>query len=314
MTSILLTGGNGMVGRNFRAVCEQRGIALYAPSRSELDLLDRQATLSALKQRKFDLIIHAAGRVGGIQANIAAPVAFLADNWTMGQNLVLAAREAGVQRLINLGSSCMYPADSPAPLREEEILSGALESTNEGYAIAKCAVARLCQYVHREDPGFHYKTLIPSNLYGPHDNFDPVRSHLVPAIIRKLHKAKISGAETVEIWGTGEARREFLYAGDLAEALVSAIERFDNLPELLNIGTGEDFSVNEHYRVAAEVIGYKGSFTHDLARPTGMKRKLLDISKAREWGFAPRTSLSEGIARTYEYFLSMGNDHALSAR
>lgn len=314
MTSILLTGGNGMVGRNFRALCEKRGIALLAPTRTELDLLDRQATLCALKETKPDLVIHAAGRVGGIQANIAAPVAFLADNWTMGQNLVLAAREAGIPRLINLGSSCMYPADSPAPLREEEILSGALEPTNEGYAIAKCAIARLCQYVNREDPGFRYKTLIPSNLYGLYDNFDPVRSHLVPAIIRKLHDAMISGAEAVEIWGTGEARREFLYAGDLAEALVTAIDGFDSLPDLLNIGTGEDFSVNEHYRIAADVIGYKGRFTHDLARPTGMKRKLLDISKAREWGFSPRTSLSEGIARTYEYYLSMGNGHALSAR
>jgi GDP-L-fucose synthase len=314
MTSILLTGGNGMVGRNFLDACARRGLPVLAPSRRDLDLLDAGATAAYLGMHRPDIVIHAAGRVGGIQANIAAPVAFLTENWAMGQNLVLAARAAGIPSLINLGSSCMYPADSPDPLKEEQILSGALEPTNEGYAIAKCAVARLCQYVSREDGRFAYKTIIPSNLYGPHDSFDPARSHLVPAIIHKLHQAKMSGAETVEIWGTGEARREFLYAGDLAEALIAAVGDFDSLPDLLNIGTGRDVTVNEHYAIAAEVIGWQGRFVHDLEKPAGMRRKLLDVSRAAAWGFRAKTSLSEGIALAYQYYLTTGHADALSAR
>lgn len=314
MSAILITGGNGMVGRNFRALCEARGLALLSPASRDLDLLDARATLSYLKAHRPDIVIHAAGRVGGIEANIAAPVAFLAENWTMGQNLVLAAREAGVRKLVNLGSSCMYPANSPDPLQEDAILSGPLEPTNEGYALAKCAVARLCQYICCETLDLCYKTLIPSNLYGPYDSFDPARSHLVPAIIHKLHQAKVSGTETVEIWGSGEARREFLYAGDLAEALLMAVEKFESLPDLLNIGTGRDFTVNEHYRIAAEVIGYTGAFTHDLSRPTGIRRKLLDVSRATGWGFTARTGLAEGIARTYRFYLSTGHADALPPR
>lgn len=314
MSTILVTGGTGMVGRNFRALCEERGLALLSPARRELDLLDASATRDYLRRHRPEIVVHAAGRVGGIQANIAAPVAFLTENWTMGQNLVLAARETGIMKLINLGSSCMYPADSPDPLAEDAILSGALEPTNEGYAIAKCAVARLCQFIGRETPGLSYKTLIPSNLYGPYDSFDPARSHLVPAIVHKLHHAKASGAETVEIWGSGEARREFLYAGDLAEALWMAVERYESLPDVINIGTGRDFTVNEHYRIAAEVIGYTGTFTHDLQRPTGMQRKLLDVARATGWGFAARTGLAEGIARTYRFYLSTGYADALPAR
>lgn len=314
MSTILLTGGNGMVGRNVRALCEARGMPILAPSRQELNLLDPAQTRDYLREHRPEIIIHAAGRVGGIQANIAEPVAFLTENWSMGQSLVLGAREAGIRKLINLGSSCMYPADSPDPLKEEQILSGALEPTNEGYAIAKCAVARLCQYVSREDARFAYRTLIPSNLYGPYDSFDPVRSHLVPAIIHKLHQARQSGAETVEIWGSGEARREFLFAGDLAEAILAAVDRFDTLPELLNIGTGQDFTVKEHYRIAAEVIGFKGRFVHDLSRPTGMRRKLLDVNRARDWGFSARTSLSHGMELAYRYYLTTGHADALSAR
>lgn len=314
MTRILLTGGSGMVGRNIREAAVPEGITLLAPPSSELDLLDATGTVSEIRALAPDIIVHAAGRVGGIQANIASPVAFLTDNWDMGRNLIMAAREAGVPRLLNLGSSCMYPADSPDALREEQILSGPLEPTNEGYALAKCSIARLCSFITREDPRFAYKTLIPSNLYGPFDSFDPARSHLVPAIIQKLHTAKTQGEDEVEIWGTGEARREFLYAGDLAAAIWKAIRDFASLPDLLNIGTGTDFTVNDHYRIAAEIIGYHGTFRHDLSKPSGMKRKLLDVSRARAWGFTARTSLQAGIAETYRHYLATGASDALSAR
>ncbi|WP_173423958.1 NAD-dependent epimerase/dehydratase family protein [Ensifer adhaerens] len=305
MTKILLTGGGGMVGRNLVSLCRNVGIDIVAPGRSELDLLDFNQTQNVLKQLSPDLVIHAAGVVGGIQANIKNPVRFLSDNWAMGNNIVLAARSAGVARLLNLGSSCMYPRNSEDPLREDQVLSGTLEPTNEGYALAKCAVARLCEYVTRETPQFDYKTIIPCNLYGPFDKFDPGVSHLIPAIIHKLHVAKLRGETSVEIWGDGSARREFMFAGDLADAIVFAIANFASMPSLLNIGLGDDFTVNEYYQVAADVIGYDGSFAHDISKPVGMKRKLLDVTKQTMLGWAPRTTLRDGIRETYEYYLSL---------
>lgn len=314
MTGLMITGGSGMVGRNFRDLCARRGVPVLAPGRVECDLRNYDAVLAFLKARKPDLVIHAAGRVGGIQANIREPAAFLAENWDMGRNLLLAAQAAGIRQVINLGSSCMYPADSPDPLTEDRILAGPLEPTNEGYALAKISVQRLGAYLGREDQAFACKTLIPSNLYGPHDSFDPKRSHLVPAIIAKLYEARETGAPEVEIWGDGMALREFLYAGDLAEAILMAADRFDSMPDLLNIGTGQDFTVNEHYRIAAGVIGYGGRFVHDLARPSGMRRKLLDVSRARQWGWSARTALADGIALTCQHFMTTEHAHALSAR
>lgn len=294
-----------MVGRNLVSLCRNVGIDIVAPGRSELDLLDFNQTQNVLKQLSPDLVIHVAGVVGGIQANIKNPVRFLSDNWAMGNNIVLAARSAGVARLLNLGSSCMYPRNSGDPLREDQVLSGTLEPTNEGYALAKCAVARLCEYVTRETPQYDYKTIIPCNLYGPFDKFDPGVSHLIPAIIHKLHVAKLRGETSVEIWGDGSARREFMFAGDLADAIVFAIANFASMPSLLNIGLGDDFTVNEYYQVAADVIGYDGTFAHDISKPVGMKRKLLDVTKQTMLGWAPRTTLRDGIRETYEYYLSL---------
>jgi GDP-L-fucose synthase len=314
MTRLLLTGGSGMVGRNILDLCQRRGISIVAPRRHELDLLDYGATLGYLRAFEPELVVHAAGRVGGIQSNIREPVGFLTDNWDMGRNIVLAAAAVGCRRLINLGSSCMFPRNSPKPLREEDVLSGALEPTNEGYALAKCAVARLCAYVRRENPSLHFKTLIPCNLYGRYDKFDPAVSHLVPAVIHKLHLAKQQGRTEVEIWGDGSARREFMYAGDLAEAVLFTIDRFAEVPDVMNVGVGEDYSVNSYYQVAAEVIGYVGSFAHDLSKPVGMLRKLLDVSKQKAVGWQARTSLRDGLRATYEYYLSTRTPDAISAR
>jgi len=248
------------------------------------------------------MVIHAAGRVGGIQANIREPARFLSENLDMGRNVVLAARYAGVKRLINLGSSCMYPRDAPNPLHEDMILQGALEPTNEGYALAKIATAKLCEYISRESPELVYKTLIPCNVYGKYDSFDPARSHLVASVIKKVHDAKTTGGDVVEIWGDGTARREFLYAGDLADCLVRAVERFETLPETMNVGAGDDHAVDEYYSVAADVLGWRGRFVHDLAKPVGMKRKLVSVERQLAWGWTPKTDLRRGIARTYEYY------------
>lgn len=300
--SILLFGATGMVGRNVLDLAAERGIEIAAPSRQEVDLSDAAAVLECLRRVEPEIVIHAAGRVGGIAANMREPVAFLTQNWDMGRNVIMAAREAGVRRLINLGSSCMYPKDFPRPLAEDDILAGPLEPTNEAYAIAKTAVQRLALYVSQEDPGFSFKSLIPCNLFGRYDTFDPARSHLAAAAIAKLHRAKTEGRKTIDIWGDGTARREFLYAGDLADAILTAVERFDTLPAVMNVGAGRDWSVEEYYRIAADVIGFEGAFTHDLTKPVGMRQKLMNVARADAWGWSAKTPLRDGLAHAYAYY------------
>ena len=300
---ILLTGASGMVGSN---VLEHPSISEFdvlAPRSSELDLRNFSAVQAYLFKYQPDMVIHAAGKVGGIQANMREPVGFLMDNLDMGRNIVWAAHQAGIKRLINLGSSCMYPRNHSEPLREDMVLKGELEPTNEGYALAKVVTARLCEYIMREDASYQYKTLIPCNIYGPHDKFDPVHSHLVPAIIHKVHQAKQGGQQSVEIWGDGSARREFMYAGDLADAIVRAIKKFDTVPTYMNLGLGRDFTINEYYQAAAEVMGYVGGFVHDLSKPVGMARKLVSVERQQAWGWSASHGLREGIEKTYNDYL-----------
>lgn len=294
-----------MVGRNLLEHPAVDGFDVLAPGRGELDLRDFAAVQRYLSRHRPDIVVHAAGKVGGIQANMREPVGFLLENLDMGRNIVWAARQAGVQRLLNLGSSCMYPRNHAEPLREEMVLKGELEPTNEGYALAKVVTARLCEYIMREDPQYQYKTLIPCNIYGPHDKFDPAHSHLVPAIIHKVHQAKLGGQQTVEIWGDGTARREFMYAGDLADVIVRALREFDTLPALMNVGLGYDHTINEYYRAAAEVMGYTGEFAHDLSKPVGMARKLVNVDRQKAWGWSARHDVREGIAKTYDYYLKL---------
>lgn len=300
---LFLTGGSGMVGRNLREHAAAADWDIMAPSSRELDLMDAAAVAEFIAAQRPDLIIHAAGKVGGISANMADPVDFLDRNVMIGRNVIMGARQAGVTRLINLASSCIYPREAANPLSEDLILTGALEPTNEGYALAKIIALRLCQYIRHQDPAFQYKTLIPCNLYGPHDKFDPKNAHLVPAIIHKVHQARQSGASEVEIWGDGTARREFMYAADLAGAVFRAADDIDALPELMNIGLGHDHTINDYYQTVADVIGWKGNFTHDLTKPVGMARKLSDITRQTGWGWQPATTLQQGIAQTYHFYL-----------
>lgn len=299
---VFLTGGRGMVGRAVRGHPAARAHEIVAPTSAELDLTDRAAVMAAVAGARPDLVIHAAGRVGGIQANMVNKAGFLTDNLDMGMNIVTAARKAGVPKLLNLGSSCMYPHDAPNPLREESLGKGELEPTNEGYGLAKLAVARLCAFVSDEGEGLAYKTLMPCNLYGLHDKFDPGVSHLVPAIIRKIHEAKLRGAQTVEIWGDGTARREFMFTGDLADGIWAAVARFDDLGGVMNIGPGQDHSINEYYEEAARVIGWEGAFVHDPGKPTGMRQKLLAVDRQEAFGWAPKVNLAQGLALTYAHF------------
>lgn len=303
MEKIVLTGGRGMVGSNILEHPLTKGWEVIAPTSSELDLTSYDATLNFLKETTPDVVIHAAGRVGGIQANIDSPVDFLVANLDMGRNIVLAAQETGVRKLINLGSSCMYPRNAKNPLTEDMILKGELEPTNEGYALAKVVTARLCEYINREQSELYYKTMVPCNLYGRHDKFDPKHSHLIPAIIHKIYSAKINNLDTVEIWGDGTARREFMYAEDFADAVMFALEKFETLPDLFNVGLGYDETINEYYKTVAEVIGWDGSFVHDLSKPVGMKQKLVSTQSMDALGWKAKTPLKEGIEKTYEYYL-----------
>ena len=292
-----------MVGRNILEHPSANDWNILAPSSSELDLTDERGSLSFLSKHKPSLVIHAAGRVGGIQANKAHPVVFLESNAVMGRNVIMAAYKAGVRNFLNLASTCMYPRAAPNPLSEEMILTGELEPTNEGYALAKIMAIRLCQYICGEDRDAKYKTLIPCNLYGRYDKFNPKDSHLLPAIIHKVHLAKQRGEKTVEVWGDGTARREFMYAGDLADAVMKAASDVDALPELMNCGLGHDHAISAYYEAVADVIGWGGEFEHDLSKPVGMKQKLCATERQDRWGWSAQTSLRDGIKSTYDFYL-----------
>ena len=296
-----------MVGKN---ILEHTSAAKYdflTPKSSELNLLNASDVSEYFKNHKPDIVIHCAGLVGGIQANMKEPVRFLVENSDMGRNVVLAAREAGVEHFINMASSCMYPKDHQDLLNEELILTGPLEPTNEGYALAKIMTMRLGQYINKETQKSVYKTLIPCNLYGRWDKFSENNSHMLPAVIRKIHTANLTNESSVEIWGSGNARREFMYAADLADFVFFALDNWEKIPETINVGLGFDHSINDYYKTIANVLGYKGAFHHDLSKPEGMKRKLVSTKKADELGWKAKTSLEEGIKKTFEFFLVKEN-------
>jgi GDP-L-fucose synthase len=299
---IFLTGGTGMVGRNILENSKSNKHIFVAPTSKELNLLDRDAVRSSLSQEMPDLIIHSAGLVGGIQANIANPVDFLLKNTDMGLNVISSAASVGIKNLINLGSSCMYPREASNPLNESLILRGELEPTNEGYALAKILATKLCEYIVREDSTKSYKTLIPCNLYGRHDKYGKTNSHLIPAVIRKIHEAKEAGDETVTIWGDGSARREFMNAADLSDFIYFVMDRLEKIPQNLNVGLGHDYSIEEYYRAVASVVGFEGSFEHDLNKPVGMRQKLVDISQLESIGWTYKTKLIDGIKQAYEFY------------
>ncbi len=299
---ILVTGGNGMVGKNILEHQKASKYEILAPSSSELNLRDFDSVDKYIKQNQPDIIIHAAGLVGGIQANMARPVDFLVYNLDMGRNIIMAAKENNVKYFLNMASSCMYPREAQNPLQEELILKGELEPTNEGYAIAKVVATRLCEYIVKENPELQYKTVIPCNLYGKFDKFSPEHSHMVPAVIKKIYEAKQNNATEIDIWGDGLARREFMYTGDLADFVFYALENFEKMPQNINVGLGFDYTINEYYQAIADAVGFTGKFVHDLSKPIGMKQKLIDDSKLKQFGWQHQTSLKEGIKNTLDYF------------
>ena len=300
---ILLTGGSGMVGSNIINHNFSQNYKILSPTSSDLNLLNYKDLEDYIKFNKPELVIHAAGIVGGIKANINYPVKFLVDNMQMGLNILMASKTQKVKKFINFSSSCMYPKNARNPLLEDSILKGELESTNEGYALSKITSTRLCEYISREDSSFLYKTVIPCNLYGKYDDFSYENSHMIPGVINKIHDAKNKNLEFVNIWGDGLARREFMYAADIADFIYYAVENFNKMPQNINVGLGLDYSIIEYYKIIADVIGYKGKFNHDMTKPTGMNRKLIDDKRLNEFGWSHQTSLETGIKETYKYFL-----------
>ena len=304
---ILLTGSNGMVGKNILDHNSAINYNFLTPSSKDLNLLNYQDVKNYITIHQPDFVIHAAGKVGGIQANIKEPVSFLVDNIDMGRNIIMAAKNNNIKNLLNLASSCMYPRNAENPLSESLILKGELEPTNEGYAIAKIMSTRLCEYIVKEDGSMNYKTVIPCNLYGKYDKFHPKNSHMIPAVISKIHNAKLSNASEISIWGDGNSRREFMYAEDLADFIFYALTNFDKMPQNINVGLGHDFSINEYYSEIAKLLDYKGEFSHDLTKPTGMKQKLIDDTKLKEFGWESGTTLTEGLSKTIGYYKSIIN-------
>ncbi len=301
---ILLTGGSGMLGQAVQRLAPSTvpEFKILSPTRSELALTDTKAVADWLDSNNVDAVIHAAARVGGIQANIDHPVEFLVENLRMNDAVIMGAHQAGVENLIFLGSSCMYPKDYRQPLQENDILAAPLEPTNEGYALSKITGSKLCDYVSRTNEDRHYKTLIPCNLFGTEDHFGSVASHLIAAIVTKVVDAKRNGEESVEIWGSGRARREFLFVDDLVTFMLENLQNLEGFPNVLNLGYGTDHSVSEYYQMVADVVGFSGTFHHDLSRPEGMMQKCMTSAEANKLGWTPKTPIGDALAMVVEAY------------
>src|SRR5436189_2594226 len=299
---IFVAGHGGMVGSALVRRLEAEGFNnLLKPDRSQLDLMDDSPVLKFFLEERPVIVILAAAKVGGIKANNDYPVEFLLDNLRIQNNVIRSAYQTGVRKLVFLGSSCIYPKFAPQPIPETALLSGPLEPTNEPYAIAKIAGIKLCQAFAREY-GANFISVMPTNLYGPGDNFDLETSHALAALLRKAHEAKMSGAGEIIVWGTGEPRREFLHVDDLAAAVLFLLEKYDS-PEIINVGCGEDISIRELAELICDVVGFRGELKWDRSKPNGTPRKLLDVSKIKNLGWQPTISLRDGVARLYEWFL-----------
>ncbi|MEM9444527.1 MAG: GDP-L-fucose synthase [Verrucomicrobiota bacterium] len=299
---IFVAGHRGLVGSAIiRHLEADGGWTILMRSREELDLTHESALRDYFKIERPTHIIDAAARVGGIKANNEYPVEFLLDNLSIQNSLIKSAYDTGVEKLLFLGSSCIYPKLAPQPICEEHLLTGPLEPTNDAYAIAKIAGIKLCQS-YRRQYGAHYISAMPTNLYGPNDNFDPITSHVLPGLIYKMHYAKINEKPTVTLWGTGSPKREFLHVDDMAAACIFLLENYDS-EEIINIGCGEDVSIKQLADMIQATVGFKGKIVWDTSQPDGTPRKLLNVNKIKSLGWAPKISLEDGIASAYKWFL-----------
>ena len=304
-SKIYVAGHRGLVGSAIKRCLEQKGYKniIYKTS-SELDLRDAKAVKEFFEAEKPEYVFLAAAKVGGIYANNTYPAEFIYDNLAIQVNVIHSAYLHGVKKLLFLGSSCIYPKFAPQPMKEEYLLTGKLESTNEAYAIAKIAGIKMCK-AYNKQYGTNFICVMPTNLYGPNDNFDLKSSHVIPALIRKFDDAKTQDKKEVEIWGTGKPRREFLYVDDLADACVYLMENcnYKDIGEFVNVGTGKDLTIRELAEIIKNVVGYEGDLVFDTSKPDGTPRKLLDVSKLSALGWKAKTSLEEGLKKTYKWYL-----------
>ncbi len=301
--SVYVAGHRGMVGSALARRLAREDVNLVTVDRREVDLCNQAAVFDWFARVRPQVIFLAAAKVGGIVANATLRAEFIYDNIAIAANVIHAAHLSGAEKLMFLGSSCIYPKLAPQPLREDSVMSGPLEPTNEPYAIAKIAGIKMIEG-YRAQYGSDFISVMPTNLYGPGDNYHPEYSHVVAALIRRFHEAKVSGAKNVVVWGTGTPRREFLYVDDMADACVHLMKTYSSA-ELINIGTGEDITITEFARVVAEIVGYQGEISFDTSRPDGTPRKLLDVGRLDKLGWRARTWLADGMRQTYETFLSL---------
>lgn len=301
---VYVAGHRGLAGSAIARAVEASGRAWTGKTHAELDLLDRDAVAGYLAETRPGTVVVAAAKVGGIAANSAYPVEFLTENLQIQSNLIDAAHAVDVPRLLFLGSSCIYPKFAPQPIHEDSLLTGPLEPTNDAYAIAKIAGIRLVD-AYRSQYGRRWISAMPTNLYGPGDNFDLEKSHVLPALMHRFHDAKLAGDPTVTVWGTGAPLREFLHSDDLASAVLHLLDSYDE-PGPINIGYGEDLPIRELAELVKKVVGYEGDIVWDTTRPDGTPRKILDSSRIRALGWEPRIDLEEGLRSTYEWFLAHG--------
>ena len=302
---ILVCGARGLVGSAIvRRLATDGYRQLLEPTREELDFMDRVAVNRYFQDARPEYVFIAAAKVGGILANSKYPADFIRENLAIELNLIDAAWKSGVTKLLMLGSSCIYPRESPQPIREEYLLTGPLEPTNAPYAVAKIAGIVLCQS-YAKQYGARYISAMPTNLYGPGDNFDLESSHVIPALIRKFHEAKLAGASSVVVWGSGRPKREFLYVDDLADACTFLMERYEDAAPI-NVGVGEDISIAELARLVGKIVSFDGEIIFDLTKPDGTPRKLLDVGRLTALGWTATTKLEEGLKKTYEWYLQHG--------
>jgi GDP-L-fucose synthase len=302
-SSVFVAGERGLAGSAIRRALVARGFRnLISAPRSELDLRDAAAVNRFFASARPEYVFMAAAKVGGIVANDTWPADFIRDNLLIQTNVIDAAHRNGTQKFLFLGSSCIYPRLAPQPIAESSLLTGPLEPTNQWYAVAKIAGIKMCQAYARQH-GWNAISVMPTNLYGPGDNFDLQTSHVLPALLRKFHTAKQAGDPEVTVWGSGTPRREFLYVDDLADALCFLMERYDS-PEIINVGCGEDVTIAELAALVGETVGFRGRIVYDRSKPDGTPRKLLDVAKCTALGWRPRVSLADGLRATYDWFLT----------
>ena len=295
---ILVTGSTGMVGKS---LIKKLNYKIFSPNKKQLNLFNFTKVKNYIKKNKINFVIHCAAKVGGIQDNVNNQLEYLVENLNINKNVIMASYESGIKSFLNIGSSCIYPKNMKKKIRENLISKVNFEPTNEGYAVSKFISIKICKFISEKN-GYNYKTLVPTNLYGPNDTYDLKKSHLLAAIIKKLSDAKKINKKNIEIWGDGKARREFMYVSDLSDAIWFSVKNFNKIPNILNIGTGKDYTVTQYYKKVSKIIYPEAKFYYNKKKPSGMRRKLLDVSILKKLGWKSRVSLIDGIKKTYKEY------------